>query len=169
MYVLSMPMTLEIRESPDQLKAYKRRCPAHLLPRVKMLQLLAEDNWLSNQALADRTGASLRTIARWVKIYSANGIDALLLETRGGDQRTSFTEDELEQIRIRLSDPKDCFTSYVAVVEWINTKFGVRKSYSTINQMLKRRFGTKLKVGRKSHVKKDEAAVAVFKKPARGH
>ena len=74
----------------------------------------------------------------------------------------------LQQIQERLSDPKNAFTSYKQAVEWINTTFGMAKSYPAINNMLKQRFGTKLKVGRKSHVKKDEAAGAVFKKPGRG-
>lgn len=51
---------------------------------------------------------------------------------------------------------------------WMKTELGIDKEYHAINKYLKRNFGTKLKVGRKSHVKKDDAAIAVFKKPARG-
>jgi transposase len=159
-----MPLTLTVRESADDLKLRKQRCAVHLRPRVKMLQLILTDNWISNQALADKTGAGLRTIARWVKIYSTDGIEALLQENRGGARHAAFTPQELQLIEQRLADPNDCFTSYVQATKWINATFGTDKCYSTINQLLKRRFATKLKVGRKSHVKKDEAAGAVFKK-----
>ncbi len=36
--------------------------------------------------------------------------------------------------------------------------------YITLVKYTKRHFGTKIKVARKSHVKKDEEAVATFKK-----
>jgi transposase len=163
--IMFMPMTLTIRESAEALKLRKQHCPVHLRPRVKMLQLLLEDSWCSNQVLADKTGAGLRTIARWVKIYANDGIDKLLQENRGGARNSCFTQEELQAIQERLADPKDCFTSYVQATDWINASFGTDHCYSTVNQLLKRRFGTKLKVGRKSHVKKDEAAAAVFKKP----
>lgn len=163
-----MPLIVSILQTPEELQIRKQKCAAHLRPRVKMLQLLAEDGWLSNQELANKTGASLRTVARWIKIYTTAGIDTLLSEARGGDQLSGFTPEDLQQIKERLSDPVNAFTSYKEAVEWINTTFGINKSYPAVNNMLKRRFGTKLKVGRKSHVKKDEAAVAVFKKPGRG-
>ncbi|MBS1614904.1 MAG: hypothetical protein JST06_02165 [Bacteroidetes bacterium] len=41
-------------------------------------------------------------------------------------------------------------------------------SYHATKNYLKRNLGVKLKEGRRSHVKKDEAAVAVIKKPVRG-
>jgi hypothetical protein len=37
--------------------------------------------------------------------------------------------------------------------------------YQAVNKYLKRKFGNKLKVARKSHIHKDPAAEAVFKKP----
>jgi len=162
-----MAMTITIAESQDTLSTLARQCPVHLRPRIKMLQLLLKDNWLSNAVLAAKTGASERTIARWIKVYTSEGIEALVKETRGGDRKSGFSQDDLGKIRQRLSEPGNTFTTYIQAKDWINAEFGTNKSYSALNQFLKRQFGTKLKVGRKSHVKKDEAAVAVFKKPIR--
>jgi transposase len=49
-------------------------------------------------------------------------------------------------------------------MDWINEKFNLDMNYQAVNKYLKRHFGTKLKVGRKSHVNKDENAAALFKK-----
>jgi transposase len=74
----------------------------------------------------------------------------------------------IKKIEKKLSDPKNAFTSFGQAQTWLKEEFGIAKNYHAVNKYLKRNFGAKLKVGRKSHVRKDEAAVAVFKKPIRG-
>ncbi|MBK8444601.1 MAG: winged helix-turn-helix domain-containing protein [Sphingobacteriales bacterium] len=54
--------------------------------------------------------------------------------------------------------------SYKEAQQWLKSELGIEKQYNTVRMYLKRNFGTKLKVGRKSHIKKDEAAVDTFKK-----
>ena len=81
----------------------------------------------------------------------------------GGDYRSGFSDAEKEKIAQKLAEPKQAFTSYKQAQDWINETFGVDKQYHAVNKFLKRNFGVKLKVGRKSHIKKDEEAVAFFK------
>ena len=49
-------------------------------------------------------------------------------------------------------------------MEWINKTFGLEMEYHAVNKYLKRNFKTKLKVGRKTHINKDDSAAALFKK-----
>ena len=69
-----------------------------------------------------------------------------------------------QAIHRRLTSPKDAFTSYVDLINWIVENYipnGI--NYHTVNKYVKRHFGAKLKVSRKSHIKKDENAVDTFK------
>jgi hypothetical protein len=49
--------------------------------------------------------------------------------------------------------------------QWLEKEFGIVINYQTLNQYAKRKFGTRLKAARKSHVLKSPADEAVFKKP----
>jgi transposase len=92
----------------------------------------------------------------------------LTADQRGGDFKSNISDEDKEKIEKKLSDPKNAFTSFAEAQAWLKSELGIDKKYHAVNKYLKRNFGAKLKVGRKSHVKKDEAAAAVFKKPIRG-
>ncbi|MEO6832962.1 MAG: helix-turn-helix domain-containing protein [Chitinophagaceae bacterium] len=92
------------------------------------------DSSLSSAALAAKTGASLRTIVRWVNAYATGGATALLSESRGGDHRSGLDETAKQKIKARLSDPKDAFTSYGQAQEWINNELGTDKKYHAVNK-----------------------------------
>jgi hypothetical protein len=48
--------------------------------------------------------------------------------------------------------------------QWIETEFNKKLKYITVYKYAKRNFNTKIKVARKSHVKKDIEAGESFKK-----
>jgi hypothetical protein len=71
----------------------------------------------------------------------------------------------LSAIENRLHSPKDAFTSYIDLINWITENYmpqGV--NYQTINSYVKRKFGAKIKVARKSHINKNDDLVDSFKK-----
>ena len=49
-------------------------------------------------------------------------------------------------------------------MQWIKDEFGKEIKYTTVVEYSKRHFGSKIKVARKSHLLKDEAALVAFKK-----
>jgi transposase len=165
-----MPATLaiEVKETPEYLKAAHSKAAPHLLPRIKMLLVIAKGT-TAVKDIAAKTGVSTESIRIWKNKYRAAGLEGLLHESRGGDKRSGITAEQKQKIEEKLSNPKDAFRSYGEAQAWLKTELGITKEYHAFNKYLKRNWGTKLKVGRKSHVKKDEAAVAVFKKPARSH
>lgn len=164
---MSIPVQLTIAESLDSLKKLYSKAPVHHRPRLKMLISISQGIHL-NTTLAAKTGSGLRSIIRWKQTYSASGLEGLISDKRGGDYRSSFDEAGKAKLKAKLSDPKDAFTSFGQAQTWIKEHLGVDMNYHAVNKYLKRNFGASLKVGRKSHVKKDEAAVAVFKKPSNG-
>lgn len=163
---MALPVKLSIQEHAEDLKKRYRKASNHQRPRLKMLLLILSEDIDINSALAAKTGASLRSIQRWKKAYAAGGLDGLLSDKRGGDHRSSISAEAKEQLWTKLSEPKGAFTSFGQAQAWIKEYLGVEMNYHAVNKYLKRNFGAKLKVGRKSHIQKDEAAAAVFKKPA---
>ena len=164
-----MPSSISIiiQEGIDELKALHTKSAPAMKPRLKMLISLSKGITVVSE-LAARTGVSAATICAWKNKYRNGGLQALISEGRGGDKRSGITSDQKQKIAGKLSDPKAGLLSYGQAQAWLREELGIEKEYHALNKYLKRNWGTKLKVGRKSHVKKDEAAVAVFKKPARG-
>ncbi len=97
-------------------------------------------------------------------IYRQKGIEALLEDERGGKRPAAINAKQKLQLHQKLSDPKNGFASYKEAMEWINKTFGLEMEYHAVNKYLKRNFKTKLKVGRKTHINKDDSAAALFKK-----
>jgi hypothetical protein len=67
-----------------------------------------------------------------------------------------------------LNSPKDAFTSYIDLIQWITDNYmpqGI--NYQTINSYVKRNFGAKLKVARKSHINKKQEDSDAFKKTSK--
>lgn len=159
---------ITVTESSEDLKKLYTKAAIHIRPRLKMLQYMSKGIYAID-ALAAKTGASRNAIACWKRTYKAGGLMALSADKRGGDFRSGIDAAGKEKIAARLSEPKDAFTSFGQAQVWINEELGMNKQYHAINKYLKRNFGASLKVGRKSHVKKDQTAGAVFKKPKPDH
>ena len=165
---MAKPIIITVTETSDELKKLKDKSPIHLHARLKMLILIA-GGLTGSVELSAKTGASRNSIASWKQCYNVGGLKQLLSDQRGGDYSSGITDEQKKKIEQKLSQPKDAFTSFGQAQAWLKKELGIDKQYHAINKYLKRNFGAKLKVGRKSHVKKDEAAIAVFKKPTRGY
>lgn len=163
---MSLPIFITVLESEEMLEQRYRKASSSVRPRIKML-LYIRRGMASTDQLASKTGISVNTIRLWKHKYAREGLESLLKEGRGGDRRSGLSEEQKEAIAQKLSSPVDALRSYKEAQRWLSNELGIEKKYHAVNKYLKRNHNTKLKVGRKSHVKKDEAAVAVFKKPAR--
>lgn len=158
--------TITIKESAEQLTKLIGTSSSSIKPRLKML-LAIINGITSTQELALKTKSNRDSIRNWKNIYSSRGLDALMEDVRGGKRHGTLTDEQKAVLFAKLSSPKGGFTSYKQATEWINETFGVQMKYQAVNKYLKRNFGTKLKVGRKTHIKKDESAEALFKKTTR--
>ena len=160
---MAILQTITIKESKDELNSLLSKSTTATKPRIKML-LSILGGTTSTEELVVKTKSNRNSIGNWKKIYTEQGIDGLLKETRGRKQPGAIGAKEKLQLQKKLSDPKGGFTSYQQAVDWINKTFGLEMEYHAVNKYLKRNFGTKLKVGRKTHINKDENAAALFKK-----
>lgn len=154
---------ITIKESKEELTALLQKSTTATKPRIKML-LAILGGITSTQELVFKTKSNRDSIRNWKNTYRDKGIEGLLGETRGRKQPGAIGPKEKLQLQKKLSDSKGGFTSYKQAMDWINKTFGLQMEYQAVNKYLKRNFGTKLKVGRKTHINKDDSAAALFKK-----
>lgn len=153
-----------VKESLSELKALQKGLSIQKQKRVQMLIHLKRDGSLTKNYMGEALCVSSNSIQLWRKCYEEHGIEALLEDKRGGSRPGQISSSIYKRIEKRLNSPTEGFKSYKEAQNWINS-FGINMGYHAVNKYLKRNFNTKLKVGRKSHIDKDPAEEAVFKKP----
>jgi transposase len=124
-----------------------------------------ESTGISKRDLSDMTGINHNSITKWRKMYLNNGIQDLLVHGRKGGFKPSIISKEVHAaLEKKLKDPKNGIRGYKELLEWVKMELSNEIKYITLLKYVERHFGTKIKVARKSHVKKNEQAVALFKK-----
>jgi transposase len=163
---MALAKQIIVKETEQELKALMRKQPVYLKNRLEMLLVLKKSEvLLSKESLARILKINHNTAQKWRTKYINGGIGGLLSDGRIGFKPSIISDDLHQAIAERLHSPKDAFTSYVDLIQWITDNYipqGI--NYQTINSYVKRKFGAKIKVARKSHIKKDENAVEIFKK-----
>jgi transposase len=162
---MAKALEIKIKESLSELKQLQKAHPKKRV-RIQMLVLIKEGKHQTKDGLAEALGVSNKSIHIWRSNYLKGGIDLMLEDNRGGYKAAQITPAMSLRIEKRLSNPKEGFKSYVEAQRWINEQFSLKMEYQAVNKFLKRKFDTKLKVARKSHIDKNAADEAVFKKPA---
>jgi len=163
---MAKPLEIKVKETSAQLRSLQKKHPSKFKP-LQMLVILLEQGALSQKVLAAMIGSSDKSINKWRKVYLSGGVALLLEEHRGGHKEAKITPEAEKQLRARLNNPKEGFRSYIEILQWLLDEFGIEMNYHAINKYVKRKYGAKLKVSRKSHVQKSPADEAVFKKPSR--
>ena len=84
-----------------------------------------------------------------------------------GFKPSVITKEEHRIIEKKLNDPMNNIRGYKELQQWIEDELGKKIVYSTLMKYCVRKFGSAIKVGRKSHINKDVEAVDGFKKNSR--
>lgn len=155
---------IRVTETLSELKKLHRQSPTHLQPRIQMLILIKTAKAYSRKQLADSLGVDPNSTQSWKTRYELGGIKQLLTDKRGGKKQASITAKALQQLSKRLYHPKTGFRSFIEIQQWLQSEFNIVMNYHAVNKYVKRKFGARLKVSRKSHVLKSPADEAVFKK-----
>ena len=121
-------------------------------------------NGLSKRQLAKLIGVDPNSIQKWRTIYINEGINGIVSHGRIGFKPSLITKEEHKKIEHKLNQNKNALRGYKELMQWIKDEFGKEIKYTTVVEYAKRHFGSKIKVARKSHILKDEVALAAFKK-----
>jgi transposase len=164
---MSLPFKITVKESIKELRNLQRKNGELIGKRLLMLIEIKnhEKTGISKRDLSKITGINHNSIVKWRNQYNKEGIESLLKHGRiGGFKKSVFTEAEHKRIEKKVSDPTNGLRGYKELLEWVNNEFSREIKYITLLKYTERHFGTKIKVARKSHVKKDQELVDSFKK-----
>ena len=164
---MALPLKITVKETVAELKAMQRQHGELIRKRLLMLLEIKkhENTGISKRDLSAITGINHNSIVKWRKMYNASGIDSLLKHGRiGGFKKSVISKEEHKQIEKLMKNPKNGIRGYSELLEWVNKEFSKDLKYITVLKYVQRHFGTKIKVARKSHVKKDSEMAEAFKK-----
>lgn len=166
-YTMALPFQITVSQSISELRKIQRTSGPLISKRLLMLIEIKrhEKTGISKRELSRITGINHNSIVKWRNLYKLSGIEPLLKHGRvGGFKKSVLTKEEHQKIAIKLNDPKNGIRGYTELLEWVNNQFSKDIKYITLVKYAERHFGSKIKVARKSHIKKDDEAVATFKK-----
>ncbi len=163
---MSKPKITHIDESFEDLHKKLKQVAIFLKPRIRMLIELKkhEQNGISKRELADLISVNHNSIQTWRTRYSKGGIDLLLQHKLTGYKPSVITQEEHVFLNDILNDPFNGLRGYTELLERLQNKFNKEFKYVTLHKYCVRKFNSKIKVARKSHVNKDDEAVKEFKK-----
>lgn len=163
---MSKAKQLLVKESVRELKQLLRTVNVTISSRLRMLIAIKshEGESLSKRKLGKLLGVSSSSIQIWRLLYDQGGLSLLMEDKRIGFKPSILTPSEHKKIEAKLNDPCNGLRGYVELQQWISEAFGKSVKYNTLLKYCGRNFGSKSKVSRKSHVKKDPEAVEELKK-----
>lgn len=164
---MAHPFQINVTQSISELRRLQRKSGPLIARRLLMLIEIKrhEKTGISKRELSKITGINHNSIVKWRNIYKKEGIEPLLTHGRiGGFKKSVISKEEHAKIEKKLNDPKNGIRGYTELLEWVKKELGKDMKYITLLKYAQRHFGSKIKVARKSHVKKDDALVDTFKK-----
>lgn len=164
---MAHPLQITVKESVKELRELQRKNGELINKRLLMLIEIKkhEKTGISKRALSEITGINHNSIVKWRKQYNSEGIASLLTHGRtGGFKKSVFSTEEHDKIKAKLTDPKNGIRGYTELLQWVQKELSKEVKYITLVKYTERNFGSKIKVARKSHVRKDEVQADAFKK-----
>ena len=161
---MARPNTIQIKQAALELKQILKKQPLHLQKRIQMLLLIKEGKHSSKYDLAVALSVNPNSIQTWRSKYIQGGINNLLVYNRTSHKKRVITPELHKAIEKKLTNATEAFRSFEELRSWIDEKYIPFINYHTVNKYVKKHFGAKLKVSRKSHIAKSEQAVSAFKK-----
>lgn len=163
---MSFAKIIIVKESLSELRTLQRNSSALVAKRIRVLIEIkkAGDLGLSKRLLAEQLGVNHNSIQTWRSLYEQGGIEALCTVQKKSPKPSILNTKEHLATEIKLKDPKNGLRGYVELKQWIAQEFNKDIKYNTLLKYCIRHFGSKVKVARKSHVRKNEQVVDAFKK-----
>ena len=164
-HIMALAKEVKVKESLKDLKKLFKSSKPLFQPRIRMLIVIkSSDKSLSKIELSKRVQSSASSIQTWRSLYLDGGLDKLLMHETKAARPSIFTPSQHKQLEAKFHDPENGFQGYKELHHWVEKtiKSGIKPN--SLMVYCRRKFGTKIKVARKSHIKKDTEAVETFKK-----
>jgi transposase len=145
---MSRPFKIEITESSEELK--KRLQTARFgnqKEKLQMLWWLKSGQVIEQQEIGRRLGKDTSTVTRWLQKYRLGGLSSLLEIKKAPGAARKMSDEVIAALQQELETGKG-FSSYGAIVEWLEQEYGQKIEYGTVYGWVRYRLGAKLKVPR---------------------
>jgi hypothetical protein len=168
---MSNSLFIPIKESVHELNSLLKKSIPFLKPRIQFLLVMKKngDKPISKRALMEQTGLCSYSVQKWRGLYAKGGVKILLKHNKTGFKSPIIDSKTKLKLEKKLNDSENGLRGYKELLEWVITEFKSEITYNTLYKFCRKNFGTKIKVARKYHAKKDEEAVSTFKKTSVKH
>ena len=155
----------EISESVEILKSHKSKVDNYKSSkRLDSLLLLKRNDYSRLEDLAIELEISVTTLRRWLNRYKSVGLTTFLKKETRNRPYSIITPEIHEGLKKRLSDPDNPFNGFWDAQNWIQETYGVEVNYKSLWKHITTKLDGRLKIPRKSHIKKDPQAKEAFLK-----
>lgn len=163
---MANPIVFCVKESVAEIKKLIRKSNPFFVPRLNVLLECKknETTGISKLRLAEKTGVDPNSVQKWRHLYIKGGITVLLSHKKKGNRPSVFTKEDHKKIEEKLNDAKNSVRGFVELQRWIKDNLSKEVNYKTLHRYVKFHFKAKVKVARKSHIKKDVKQEEAFKK-----
>lgn len=157
--------TFSVKESKSELLKHRaRQKTLKGVKRIEAILCLLDDEPRTYEEIGKHLQVDIRTLQRWIEEYKTEGIVSYSALPTRNKQSKIITPQLHQGLEERLNNASDPFASYVAAQQWVKEQYNIDIQYKWLRKYMIDNFGSKLKSPRKSHIRKDPAAVASFLK-----
>jgi transposase len=161
---MGRPFIIEITESEADLKKRLQQArEAVHKEKLQMLWWLKSGQVTQQQEIGNRLGRDKSTVTLWLQKYRRGGLVELLQINKAPGNERKIKGEVLADLQEQLQNPEG-FSSYGAIVEWLEQKQGLVVEYGTVYATVRYLLGAKLKEPRPQSYQQNEQAVETFKK-----
>ena len=156
---------IAIQESPAALLQLMQQEKRPLVQaRLQALYLYGSGRAVDYGAIGQQLGYERHTVGKWFNLYREKGLAACLQLEMGRKPGSIISGQALAELQAKLSSTTDYFTSYKQIQQWLQAEHGIALSYEHVHRFVRYYLGAKLKVVRKSNLKKDAVKEEKYKK-----
>jgi transposase len=163
---MSSPKTFIIKESESEIKKLMKNSNTMIAKRLHALLIFKRNqgSGISKRLVADEIGVNHNSIQTWRSIYIKGGIKMLMSHSNTGYKPSKINDEQEQALKEKLNNPHNGIVGFIELLDWFDKTFQTNINYKTFHGFVVRKFNAKIKVARKSHIKKDVEAVEALKK-----
>ena len=165
---MANPIIFPIKETLVELRKLKQKETSSVIKKRLLVLIEFKKNetyGISKLAVSKTTLVNHNSVLKWRNIYIKEGLQGLLKPSLSRKPKPCvLNATEHKAIEEKLKTPTNGINGYKELMDWVKKELNIEIKYITLVKYVQRNFGAKLKVARKSHIKKNPQAVEDFKK-----
>jgi transposase len=130
--------------------------------RLESLISLKTHQFATLELLALHLEINPSTLDNWLSIYRAKGIEELLKKKTRNSSSNIITSQIHKGLEQRLSDPQNSFNGFWDARRWVKQTYGGDVEYQLLCHYMTHKLDARIKMPRRSKIKKDQEATEAF-------